>query len=107
MDSTIAVAQNLRENFKDYKLEAAFFLAAAHGFKGRLFADEERKNWRKAALEGKAALKYMEECKEKEDLSPELLFGDALYNKGRVCRFGVRVGFRNRRRHQGLSCIDR
>ena len=80
MDSTIAVAQNLRENFKDYKLEAAFFLAAAHGFKGRLFADEERKNWRKAALEGKAALKYMEECKEKEELSPELLFGDALYN---------------------------
>jgi tetratricopeptide (TPR) repeat protein len=80
MDTTIAVAKNLRENFKDYKLEAAFFLAAAHGFKGRLLADEERKNWRKAALEGKAALKYMEECKEKEDLSPELLFGDALYN---------------------------
>ncbi len=80
MDSTIAVAENLRKNFKDYKIEAAFFLAAAHGFKGRLYADEERKNWRKAAFEGKAALDYMEECKQKENLSPELLFGDALYN---------------------------
>jgi hypothetical protein len=80
MDTTIAVAQNLRKNFTDYTLEASFFLAAAHGFKGRLFADEERKNWRKAAVEGKAALKYLEECKKKEYLSPELLFGDALYN---------------------------
>ena len=80
MDTTIAVAQNLRKNLKEYKVEAAFFLAAAHGFKGRLLADEERKNWRKAAVEGKAALAYMEECKAKEDLSPELLFGDALYN---------------------------
>lgn len=80
MDTTIQVAENLHEKYEVYQVEAAFFLAAAYGFKGRLYADEERKNWRKAAVMGKAALGYLEECKEKEDLSIELLFGDALYN---------------------------
>ncbi len=80
MDSSIAVAENLYKKHPEYKIEAAFFLAAAHGFKGRLYSDEERKNWRKAAVEGKAALDYMEVCREKEHLSPELQFGDALYN---------------------------
>ncbi len=80
MDSTIVVAKNLFEEYPEYKIEGAFFLAAAHGFKGRLYSDEERKNWTKSAVEGKAALNYMEICREKENLSPELLFGDALYN---------------------------
>jgi hypothetical protein len=80
MDSTILVAENLHKNYPEYKLEAAFFLSAAYGFKGRLYADEERKNWAKAATSGKTALNYLEECKEKDYLSPELLFGDALYN---------------------------
>jgi len=80
MDSTIVVAKNLFEEYPEYKIEGAFFLAAAHGFKGRLYSDEERKNWTKSAVEGKAALNYMEICREKADLSPELLFGDALYN---------------------------
>ncbi|MBN8577359.1 MAG: tol-pal system protein YbgF [Cytophagales bacterium] len=80
MDSTINIAEILYKKHPAYKVEAAFFLAAAHGFKGRLYSDEERKNWRKAAVEGKAALNYMEVCREKEHLSPELLFGDALYN---------------------------
>ncbi len=80
MDSTIMVADNLHEKYPEYKIEAAFFLAAAYGFKGRLYADEERENWRKAAAAGKTALNYLEECKTKNYLSPELLFGDALYN---------------------------
>ena len=80
MDSTIMVAGNLHEKYPEYKIEAAFFLAAAYGFKGRLYADEERENWRKAAAAGKTALEYLEECKTKNFLSPELLFGDALYN---------------------------
>jgi len=80
MDSTILVSENLFEKYPEYKIEGAFFLAASHGFKGRLYSDEERKNWTKSAVEGKAALKYMEICREKADLSPELLFGDALYN---------------------------
>src|SRR6478736_8784907 len=80
MDSTIMTAENLHEKYEVYQVEAAFFLAAAYGFKGRLYADEERKNWRKAAVVGKTALDYLEECKEKDNLSIELLFGDALYN---------------------------
>ena len=80
MDSTILVANNLHDAYPEYQIESAFFLAAAYGFKGRLYADEERKEWRKAAIAGKRALKYLEECKKKNNLSPELLFGDALYN---------------------------
>jgi predicted Zn-dependent protease len=80
MDTTIQVAERLYDDFPAYKVEASFFLAAAYGFKGRLYSDEERKNWRKAASAGKDALDYMEESKKAQNLSPELLFGDALYN---------------------------
>lgn len=80
MDSTIMIAERLHDREPAYRIEAAFFLAAAYGFKGRLYSDEERKEWRKAALAGKRALHYLDECKEMNYLSPELLFGDALYN---------------------------
>jgi tetratricopeptide (TPR) repeat protein len=80
MDTTIQVAERLYNDFPAYKAEAAFFLAAAYGFKGRLYSDEERKNWRKAATVGKNALNYLEEGRGTHNLSPELVFGDALYN---------------------------
>ena len=80
MDSTILVAEHLHDRSPEYRLESAFFLAAAYGFKGRLYSDEDRKEWRRAALAGKRALHYLDECKEQNNLSPELLFGDALYN---------------------------
>jgi tetratricopeptide (TPR) repeat protein len=80
MDSTILVGENLYKKHPEYKVEAAFFLSAAYGFKARLYSDEERKNWRKAAANGKSALEYLEASKQKQDLSVELLFGDALYN---------------------------
>lgn len=79
MDSSITIAERLRRR-PEYKIEAAFFLAAANGFKGRLYSDEERANWIKAASVGKSALDYLDECREMNYLSPELLFGDALYN---------------------------
>jgi tetratricopeptide (TPR) repeat protein len=40
----------------------------------------ERKSWRKAATAGRNALKYLENSSNQSDLSPEFLFGDALYN---------------------------
>lgn len=80
MDTTISVAQRLYKEMPAYKVEASFFLAAAYGFKGRLYSDEERRDWRKAATAGKQALDYLEESKGAHHLSPELLFGDALYN---------------------------
>jgi hypothetical protein len=80
MDSTIRTAKYLFKNRPEYQVEAAFFMAAAYGFQGRLYSDEERKAWMKAASAGKDALDYLEFCKEKQYLSPELLFGDALFN---------------------------
>jgi tetratricopeptide (TPR) repeat protein len=80
MDTTIYVAENLYKKHPPYKAEAAFFLSAAYGSKGRLYSEEERKQWTKAAAAGKQALNYLEVSKGYHSLSPELLFGDALYN---------------------------
>ena len=79
MDTVIMISEKLFDEPK-HEVEAAFFLAAAHGFIGRLHSSIERKNWRKSAVAGKNALKYMQYSKGKHELSPELLFGDALYN---------------------------
>lgn len=67
--------------------EAAFFLAASHGFKGRLYSDEERKSWGKAAVDAKSAMNYMDVCRKKITWALELLFGDAL-----TITFGVGAG---------------
>lgn len=79
MDTVVAISERL-EKIPKHEVEASFFLAAAHGFLGRLYSSEERNEWRKAAVSGKNALKYMQVSKGKHYLSPELLFGDALYN---------------------------
>jgi hypothetical protein len=76
MDSCIYYADRMYDDNKS--VEAAFFLSAAYAFKGRLYS--ERKRWTKAAFAGKSALKYLEISKGKSELSPELLFGDGLYN---------------------------
>jgi hypothetical protein len=76
MDSCIYYADKMYDDNKS--VEAAFFLSAAYAFKGRLYS--ERKRWTKAAFAGKNALKYLEISKGKSELSPELLFGDGLYN---------------------------
>ncbi|MEQ9116846.1 tol-pal system protein YbgF [Fulvivirga sp.] len=83
MDTVILISERLREIPK-HEVEASFFLAAAYGFIGRLHSSEERKNWTKSAFAGKNALNYMQESQGYHDLSPELLFGDALYNYFRV-----------------------
>jgi len=79
MDSSIMKAEKLYL-MPQFKVEASFFMAASYGFKGRLYSDEDRKNWTKAIAAGKSALSYMEDSKGYHDLSPELLFGDGLYN---------------------------
>ncbi|BDD10725.1 hypothetical protein FUAX_31570 [Fulvitalea axinellae] len=77
MDTSIALCKGIYKIDRT-KVEASFFLAASHAFKGRLLG--ERKQWRKAATQARLALKYMEECYERSEMSPELLFGDGLYN---------------------------
>ncbi|MCG8474640.1 MAG: tol-pal system protein YbgF [Cytophagales bacterium] len=77
MDSSIRIAKGLYR-IPNVKLEASFILAASYAFKGRLLA--ERKSWRKAASYARKSLNYLEECREYNGLSPELQFGDGLYN---------------------------
>jgi len=76
MDSTKVLAENIQENYNE--IEGAFFLAAAYAFEGRLYS--ERRQYRKAAFAGGRSLKYLGECEGHETYSPELLFGDALFN---------------------------
>lgn len=76
MDTSLVLSKRLYEKLNP--VEGAFFLAATYAFTGRLYS--ERHDWARAAAAGKNSLKYLEECKGHEDLSPELLFGDALFN---------------------------
>jgi hypothetical protein len=77
LDTSVYFAEELlRKNERNH--EAMFFLAAAYGFKGRLYSD--RKNWRKATFAGRLAVKYMNDSRGNHALSPEFLFGEALYN---------------------------
>ncbi|MGV3586329.1 MAG: tetratricopeptide repeat protein [Adhaeribacter sp.] len=77
MDTTITYGEKLLVKKKN-NYEAAFFLAAAHGFAARLHS--ERKNWRKATVHSRHALNFMNKAKEANGLSPEFMFGEALYN---------------------------
>lgn len=77
MDTTISKAEVLFDD-NDENYEAAFFLAAAYGFKARLHA--ERSDWRQATFASKKSLDFLEESRVGNDLSPEFLFGEGLYN---------------------------
>ena len=77
MDTTINKAEELLEVEEDNP-EAYFFLAGAYGFKGRYYSDN--KNWSKSTNTGRLALKYLERSREFTDISPEILFGDGLFN---------------------------
>lgn len=77
MDEAIDKADDLLDDDGGDK-EAAFFMAAAYAFKGRLHS--ERENWVRATYAGKQALKYLEKCRGFGDFNPELAIGDGLYN---------------------------
>lgn len=79
MDTTIMKAEKMYKADKT-NMEAVFFLAAAYGFKGRLYSD--RKWWRKATLAGRGAMEWMQISRDNnsEDIGVEFLFGEGLYN---------------------------
>jgi tetratricopeptide (TPR) repeat protein len=77
MDTSIELAEKIYKLDKN-NAEAIFFLAAAYGFKGRLYSDREQ--WTKATFAAKNAISYMNDGRKFVDLSPEFLFGDAIYN---------------------------
>jgi tetratricopeptide (TPR) repeat protein len=76
MDKSIDKAMKIWDDTENP--EAAFFMAAAYAFKGRLHS--ERKHWSKATFAAKSALKYLDKSRSFSDFSPELMFGDGLYN---------------------------
>lgn len=76
MDTALVLSERIYDLGSE--VEGAFFMAATYSFIGRL--ESERRNWRKAAVAGKNALNYLDEIRDNEDFSPELLFGDGLFN---------------------------
>ncbi len=77
MDTAVVKAKALYDNDK-HNYEACFFLSAAYAFDARLHA--ERHDWRKATVSSKRALEFLDKSREANDLSPEFLFGQGLFN---------------------------
>lgn len=77
MANAIDLADDMFDRNKKNK-EAAFFLSAAYAIKGRLYA--EREKWVKAAWAGRQSIKYLDYSRGEENINPELLFGDGVYN---------------------------
>jgi hypothetical protein len=77
MDSTVTKAKAILDKDEN-NIEANFFLAGAYGFEGRYHSD--KRNWGRASNAGRLALKYLERTQGNESFSPEILFGDALFN---------------------------
>lgn len=77
MDTTVTKAKAILDKDEN-NIEANFFLAGAYGFEGRYHSD--KRNWGRASNAGRLALKYLERTQGNESFSPEILFGDALFN---------------------------
>lgn len=77
MDSAIVKGEKLYEA-DNQNYEACFFLAAAYSFSARL--QSERGQLRKATVNSKRALDYLERSKEANGLSAEFLFGQGVFN---------------------------
>lgn len=102
--------RRLKANPKD--LDAMFFKAGAHAFRGRLNSD--RKNWLKAARDGQQALKYLQKVVELDPQNDDLYFGlgtfhymaDVIPKKHKVLRPFARL-FPKGDREKGLQELDR
>ena len=76
-EQAIDYAYRLKKESKD-NLEASFFLSAAYSFKSRIHAD--RGHWSRAIFAGRKALLYLRYVENWQELSPEWLLGEGLYN---------------------------
>ncbi|MCB2410472.1 tetratricopeptide repeat protein [Hymenobacter lucidus] len=77
MDTATTKAETLYDQ-DEQNYEASFFLSASYAFSARLHS--ERHDWGAATVASKRALKYLELSKQANGLSPEFLFGQALFN---------------------------
>jgi tetratricopeptide (TPR) repeat protein len=102
--------KRLDKNPRD--LDAMFFKAGAHAFRGRLLSD--RKHWLKAARDGQQALKYLQKVVALDPQNDDLYFGlgtfhymaDVIPKKYRILRPFARL-FPKGDRAQGLQELDR
>lgn|SRR5215210_701151 len=93
-------------------LDAMFFKAGAHAFRGRLLSD--RKHWLKAARDGQQALKYLQKVVELDPKNDDLYFGlgtfhymaDVIPKKHKILRPFARL-FPKGDREKGLQELDR
>jgi len=77
MDTAVVKAQRLYDADNN-NYEASFFLSASYGFAARLHG--ERHEWRKATVNSKRSLSFLRKSQEANGLSPEFVFGQALFN---------------------------
>ena len=93
-------------------IDAMFFKAGAHAFRGRLHSD--RKRWLKAARDGQQALKYLQKVVALDPQNDDLYFGlgtfhymaDVIPKKHKVLRPFARL-FPKGDREKGLQELDR
>ncbi len=116
MDSSITFAEKILKQNKKEKIsenaEPYFFLAGAYAFKARLHA--ERGNYSKAIGNTKSAYYYLKYDDKFNDLSPEFMFGNALYNyyavwlnENYVWLRPVLIFFRKGNKAKGLELLDK
>ncbi len=77
MDTVIDLAGKLFDA-DEKNFEAIFFLTAAHAFNGRRRSDN--KEWTAATFSGSKALRYLQMGREFNEMSPEFLIGEGLFN---------------------------
>ncbi|HEY8402760.1 MAG TPA: hypothetical protein VIK89_15935 [Cytophagaceae bacterium] len=77
MDTSITLAEKMyKANPKNP--EASFFLCASHGLKGNYYGESGK--YIKSAFSTKEVFNYFKNLSENNELSPEFLFGDAIFN---------------------------
>jgi tetratricopeptide (TPR) repeat protein len=111
MERVLEISESrLDENPRD--IDAMFFKAGAHAFRGRLHSD--RKRWLKAARDGQQALKYLQKVVALDPQNDDLYFGlgtfhymaDVIPKKHKVLRPFARL-FPKGDRDKGLQELDR
>lgn len=78
LDLAIEYAYDLQKKEKGTDYQGAFFLAAAYSFKARIHSD--RGHWSRAIFACRKTLMYLRYTEKWEELSPEWLLGEGLYN---------------------------
>ena len=77
MDTTIMLAEKIYDK-QPKNPDGPFFLAGAYAFKARNYSD--RGKWMKAASAAKKSARYTDECLKFKSVTPEVLFGEGMFN---------------------------